>query len=32
MINEATHAPVRAPLFTAESLNAKIPDNAVAAA
>jgi flagellar assembly factor FliW len=32
VINEATHAPVRAPLFTAESLNAKIPANAVAAA
>ena len=32
VINEATHAPVRAPLFTAESLNATIPASAVAAA
>jgi flagellar assembly factor FliW len=32
VINEAENAPVRAPLFTADSLNAKVPANAAAAA
>jgi flagellar assembly factor FliW len=32
VINEATHAPVRAPLFTAASVNAEAPANAAVAA
>jgi len=32
VINEASHAPVRAPLFTPDSLNATIPANAAVAA